>query len=174
MASGAREDMNLLAQHSDAFLSGDTSEATTITEVDLDKSAILLLGQHVVGVPSNGNPFAAIRGRFTSSTVVTFTRGVTGFALNYDFAVVEFPSAISVKAYSTTLASVASNTETITSVNSSGNRILILSTHSGSAQESAGMECQAVITNDTTVTVTRGSSTGTAICDFFVIELPPL
>ena len=39
------EDMNILEQHSDSFASGDVTESTTITEIDLTKSAILLLGQ---------------------------------------------------------------------------------------------------------------------------------
>ena len=166
--------MNFLAQYTDSFLSGESSVPTTITEIDLTKSALLLLGQRTFGTPTNGNPFAAIRGSFTNSTTVSFDRGITGFSVNYDFAVVEFPGAISLQFFSTTLNAVSSTTQSISSVDSSGNRIIILSTNDGSVQETAGMECQAVITNDTTVTITRGSSSGTAICDFFVIELPPL
>jgi len=168
------EDMNFLAQYTDSITSGATNTNTAITTIDLSKSALMLLGVKNTGTANTGLPFNLIRGQFGSDSSVNFARGATGLGCSYDFAVVEFPSAISLQFFSLTLSTSGSETQTISAVNSGVNRIVILSTESGSTSFQSSFECRVALTNDTTVTVSKGEALGTGVCNFFVIELPPL
>ncbi|MCP4326331.1 MAG: hypothetical protein GY787_31740 [Alteromonadales bacterium] len=168
--------MNIIGIEFDAFAGGDVTELTPTTEVDLTKAAIWLLSATTFN-SSIDEPSNQMRLEFQDSTTVEANRQVTGggAVCQYRFLTVEFPKAISVQFFSVTLNSTTSVNVAISSVDSSANRVLVIpSSSANSTGNTSDKECDAAITSDTNVEVTKGSSAGISMCNFFVVELPPL
>lgn len=141
---------------------GATSNTATITSVDATKSIIFLNWQRPDPASATDDPdhiyFAP---EITNATTITVTRGASLIAYVVQATVIEFTSAAvdSVQNGSVTLVDPnLSGTDTITSVDTSRSVAIfrgLTSTESGSGLEKSNL-MGAVLTNATTVTVTRG------------------
>jgi len=75
---------------STAFLSGDASKTQSITAVDLDKAWLVMSYRCDSGTSGTDLGRRMVRGRFTSTTELTFDRDVTGATVDVEWSVIEF------------------------------------------------------------------------------------
>lgn len=169
------EDMNINSFIDDTLASGTATKNIALsTPVDLTKAAIAVVTQ---SCDVNTTDRSMVRFDFVDASTVRVTRedGTSG-TVSFQIEVQEFPKAVSVQFFSTTLGGVISTTQAISTVNGGANRIVFrTSATSNDASDIRAMMMPAlpVLTNDTLVTLTRSSAVGNATTNFFVIELLP-
>lgn len=155
-------------------LGAAASAIATITAVNVNSSLLLFHGYNA----NNASSFptdSAVKITLTNSTTVTATRNAAqAGAVPVAFTVIEFyPNVVKSCQYGTiTLASVGSNTATITSVNTAKSSVVNLgwSSNYGSTW-TAQQVVKFTLTNATTITATVDASVGaTTIASFLVIE----
>jgi hypothetical protein len=150
-----------------------SSISQSITSVTAANSLVIYAGGYGNSASNESNieQYAAL----TNGTTVTISTNAAGFiGVNYNFFVVEFASGVlksSVQRGTTTLTSVSSNTSTISSVTTSSALLNFL--HYTSSQTTANIAnvcANAALTNGTTVTVSRNSSTNNVSGSWEVAE----
>lgn len=154
--------------------SGDTSNTASISSVNTSYAAIFYLG-----VSNSAPTFTTglCNIALTSSTVVTATRSTAGSTAVVGYCVIEFASSIikSIQHRSVTLTSAnTSDTDTISSVNTGYTMLLYggLTTASSTSPQNAFYNL--VLTNGTTVTLSRnGTTTATRTIKYVVVEFMP-
>lgn len=156
-----------------SWTNSGTSTTQTITSVNTNNALIIYAG-------SNGNSSSGINkieqyATLTNGTTVTVNTNTAGFiTCRYNFFVVEFASGIlksSVQRNTTTLTGVTSNTSTITSVTTTSALLNFLRYTSSQTTANIPNVCtNAVLTNGTTVTVARNSSTNNVIGSWEVAD----
>lgn len=156
-----------------SWTNSSTSTTQSITSVDVDKSILIYAGSTGNSTSSAAN--TQQHAVLTNGTTVTISTNSAGSAsCQYNFFVVEFASGVlasNVQRGTTTLTAASSNTSTISSVNTSKSLLNFL--HFTSSQTSANIpnvQTNAELTNSTTVTVARNSSTNNVTASWEVAE----
>jgi len=150
-----------------SLTSGNASNTATITEVDLDKSVLLHLGQRTGAAALN---HYSVMLALTDATTVTATRGGTDQTTVVRFAVIEFSSGIaSVQRGNIQLISELSETATISSVDVDKAFV----SHTGCKTAGAAPD-QGIATleleNATTVKAEAGVANASLYCGYEVME----
>ncbi len=175
LLSPVEEDMNINSFISDSIPNGNTTKNIALTnEVNLSKASIIV--SWCMSTEDTGKD-ALIEVEFLDSGNISVTRNGTTGQVYFQLTVVEFPKAISVQFFTITLNSAISATQTITEVDSTSNQILLYTSNkTNGPSNTRGLlhRCQSDLTNDTTVTVSRGTSANIAVASFFVVEIPSL
>lgn len=152
--------------------SGSTSNTATISAVTTNNAIIIFDGCEGNNAANASRSLGYCT--LTNSTTVTATRNSgTSSTCTVKGTVVEFTgAAVNVAAqYGTvTLASVASNTATITSVDITKAVIIYLGMSTSNGGLSTSVWTNVELTNSTTVTATRTGTTGTNVVSFCVLE----
>lgn len=150
-----------------------TSITQTVTSVNTNNALLLYAGSsaNISANEAQAEQYASL----TNSTTVTLNVNTSSAnSKNYNFFLIEFASGVlksSVQRGTTTLTAVASNTSTISSVNTS--KALVSFQHYSSSQATSNIpNCatNAALTNGTTVTVARNSGTNNVTCSWEVAE----
>ena len=140
-------------------MSASASTTASVTAVVL-ANTFLVHGWQVSGNPAT-QEHAAVRGRFTSTTQLTFDRiGTTGTVDGHWYVIESDNADFTVQEISITLTAAASGTDTITSVTMNKTFLVGSYTLSSPADDNSLGSCEVVLTNATTVTVQRTGSTG--------------
>jgi len=150
---------------------GSSTAAATITSVDPNNS-VLSVSQDGDGAV---NRWDASVGTvvFTNATTITATRTTTtGDVLRTSYEVIEYwPGVIkSVQRGTITLAGAASNTATITTVNTSKSMLFDLRYSTTELAVPHTITTRLTLTNATTVTASRAVGTGTNISSYQIVE----
>lgn len=114
---------------------------------------------------------AGVRGRFTSTTQLTFDRiGTTGTVDGHWFVIESDSADFSVEEFTVTLTAATSNTATISSVTM--NKTFLVGSHtiSDTTDDNADGSVEIVLTNSTTVTVQRAAAGGNIVYTGYAIE----
>lgn len=148
-----------------------TSYTASISSVTRANALLIFAGQDTTGTPALSE--ALQYGTLTSSTQITISLNTASSNIKrYDCYVVEFVSGVlnsAIQRSTTTLTGVSSNTSTITSVTPTSTALNWLGeSTSGTGSDTA--EGAASLTNSTTVTVSRNSSTGNLTGSWEVVE----
>jgi len=149
-------------------LGGAVSATGTIAAVNLAHALVFNLGNTA---PSLNISAAQIRLALTNETTVTATVGGAAGAQVGSFVVVEFYPGVlkSVQRGTVTLTGVVSNTAAITAVNRDRAFMTCLGLNTNSANIDEGMG-GGVLTDDTTVTVTKTTAASQLIYGFQIVE----
>lgn len=157
-------------QRGTVTLTGVGSNTATITAVDPTNSILRWLGaSHSTGTTTDG----LARIDLTNATTVTATRQGTGGNLVVSFEVIEYyPGVIkSVQRGTITLATVTSNTATITSVDTTKATLEMLGWNTNdTANNPTNWDVRIVLTNATTITGTMGTASATVGLGYQVVE----
>lgn len=157
---------------STAWSNAVTSTTQTITSVSTTNSILIWGGESTTD--AGGLEVARQRATLTNATTVTINIGTAGTGTNtYNFTVVEFAAGVlsqAVQRGTIALNGVASNTATITSVNTTKTAAYSLgnSTTVNTAQDRANVALE--LTNSTTLTGTKQTSTGNSTVGYAVAE----
>ena len=152
-----------------------TSNTDTITAVDTTNSFLLHLDSSTTVTDKDFKDFET-RLALTNATTVTATRNGTTETSTINFVVIELhPGNLKSNQSGTiTIASgTASNTDTITAVDTAKSILLHLGLSTSTSTLDAGedVKCKLALTNATTVTATRnGTSADTNIVSYQIIE----
>lgn len=150
----------------------NVDEATaTITAVNTDNAILVFLGAS--GSATTNINRMLTRVALTNATTVTGTRGNGTNAMTIAFVVIEFQPGVIKRVQRGTItigSAAASNTDTITSVNTAKAVAIYL----GHSSSNTGIDdsdwLRMTLTDATTVTATRGDTTGTLIVSYQVVE----
>lgn len=152
-----------------------TSNTATINGVAPDH-AMVLHGGVSAGGAFTSRMDNGVRLALTNGTTVTATRNNTdggggNTAVDVTYTVIELKPGIikSIQRSTITVNGVASNTATISAVDTAKSFVNNLGTSTDTGQNTSGL-ADFLLTNATTVTMTRAGSTGIAIGSFEVIE----
>jgi hypothetical protein len=159
--------------HQKSWTNSSTSTTQTINSVDTNKSLIIYAGSN--GNSSSNGANIQQYATLTNGTTVTINTNSAGsLSCQYNFFVVEFATGVlnsNIQRGTTTLTGVASNTSTISGVNTSKSIINLLRfTCSQTTANIPNVQTNAVLTNSTTVTIARNSSTNNVTASWEVAE----
>jgi uncharacterized protein YycO len=142
----------------------------TITAVDLNNTVLSVSqdGDGVVGRWDTSTGTVVL----TNATTITVTRTGTVDSLRTSYEVIEYwPGVIkSVQRGTITLASVGSNTATITTVNMNKSQMFDLRYSTTELASPQTITTRLTLTNATTVTASRAVGTGTNVSSYQVVE----
>jgi hypothetical protein len=162
-------------QNVSVTIAGSSATGTaTITSVNTANTALFYGGQQVSGQNNFDGQYASID--LTNATTLTATRNISqSTTVTVWVTVVEFQSSAvkSIQYGTASTGAAASGTATITSVTTTNSAIIFNGQVCQVASSSAMSSClvHGVLTNATTVTATRGASSGSAvILHFCVLE----
>ena len=169
-ASGGASAIASIQTVSITMSSVQTTNTATITAVDTSRTAIIYNGVLVAVNTSNNGVVSSIE--LTDSTTITVTRGITGsVAVTVNATIVEFESSAvdSVQSGSIILNAVTSNTDTITSVDTSRSVAIFTGQTSTTGSADRGT-ARIALTNGTTVTANKGDAGNSMTVFYNVIE----
>lgn len=147
--------------------SASTTEAVTAVVL---ANTFLVHSWQVSGSPAT-HQHAAVRGRFTSTTQLTFNRiGTTGTVDGHWFVIESDNADFSVQEISITLTAATSGTDTLTAVTLNKTFIIGSYTISDTTDDNADGSIEAVLTNTTTVTIQRAAGGGNIVYTGYAIE----
>lgn len=170
--------LNQSVQNVAAVSTGNVSTYTaTILSTVLNKSLVIYAGS---SAPDAGNIARVLQyGRLTNTTTITAICSLASVLVkNYNCSVVEFVSGVlnsNMQRAITTLTAVASNTSTVSSVTKSNSALSWLgnSTDTTAASSLNISYGESVLTNNTTVTVSKNGATGNITGSWEVAEFVP-
>lgn len=150
---------------------GSSTAAATISTVDMPNSVLSVSqdGDGAVGRWDASTGTVVL----TNATTITATRTtITGDVLRTSYEVIEYwPGVIkSVQRGTITLASVGSNTATITTVDTSKSQLFDLRYSTTELASPQTITTRLTLTNATTVTASRAVGTGTNVSSYQVVE----
>jgi len=147
---------------------GNLTGTATINAVDTTKTGIILAGLRISANASRNSVLSTLE--LTNSTTVTATRGSTTVEATIEAIVIEYSSLL-VDSVQSGIINVTgtTNTATITSIDTARS-IVHTAGSTASADNTTTNHAKVDLTNATTVTATRGSSTATADVSFIVLE----
>ena len=142
---------------------GEHSVTATITAVDVNNSRLIYLGNITSGPAANQERGVYLR--LTNATTVTATVGSGSSLQTVSYEVIEYyPGVIkSVQRGTIALNAVASNTATITSVNTSKSQMDFLGQDNTVGDDNRQTMARLALTNATTVTATLNTATALGI-----------
>lgn len=146
-----------------------STNTAAITAVDTNNAILRHLGSTIGGTDHTDSD---IRLDLTNGTTITATRAGTSGAVTVSYEIVEFyPGVIkSIQRGTITTNGVASNTATITSVDTTKAECHMLGYSDNATASSANSMTRLALTNATTVTVTCGSSAALQNTNYQVVE----
>lgn len=150
-------------------MSATGSTTASVTAVVL-ANTFLVHSWQISGNPAT-HQHAGVRGRFTSTTQLTFDRsGTTGTVDGHWFVVESDSGDFSVEEFTVTLTAATSNTATISSVTMAKTFLVGSHTITDTTDDNADGSVEIVLTNSTTVTVQRAEAGGNIVYTGYAIE----
>lgn len=150
-------------------MSASASTTASVTAVTL-ANTFLVHSWQVSGNPAT-HQHAGVRGRFTSTTQLTFDRiGTTGTVDGHWFVIESDSADFSVEEFTVTLSAATSNTATISAVTTAKTFLVGSHTISDTTDDNADGSVEIVLTNTTTVTVQRAAAGGNIVYTGYAVE----
>lgn len=154
-----------------AMASPTQSATATITAVDPTRSLLIPLGTTSTrGAADLGAGFTLLT--FTNPTTITGDRGSSSGDVSAAFVVVQFQPGVwkSIQRNTIVLSGVTSNTRTVTAVDTTKAFLMSLGFNATSATTDATALAKLALTNTTTITATKNTSTDDTTVGFQLVE----